>query len=132
MVVGVGKARREMVVQEAMMLRLIHRVAVFILRPPAYNWPPNRGPWWARLRRWVWHIILRHESETCDACGGRVERAWWADTPELWARTYARATGRASVFRDGCGSGLLCCACFERHAPCAIEWRACRLGEERP
>lgn len=76
-----------------------------LLRMQVWNWPV-RGPWWARARRWLLHAVLRHDSECCDACGGRVLTAWLC-RDDMWRPAYARATGR-----DRGDSGLLCERCF--------------------
>ncbi len=92
------------------MASILHKLACFVLRPPVTRWPPGRGAWWARARRWVIHILLRYNSETCDRCGGRVEVAWMA-SDECWRETYAAATGH-----DRGSGGLLCLLCFDAAA----------------
>lgn len=94
-----------------------------LLRCPVYRWHP-RGPWWARLRRGCWYVLLRYDTELCDACGGRVRSAWWAEDG-AWEPAYEAATGTARG-----GSGLLCERCYERGARSLgwrVEWRARRI-----
>lgn len=71
------------------------------------------------LRRWLIRYVLRDDCETCDACGRRVEAAWWSASGRLWAMVAERA-GRACKPNDiaerGCLRGLLCMRCFGKHA----------------
>lgn len=92
-----------------------HRAICRLLRPPVTNFAP-RGSLLARARRWVHHVVLRYESETCDACGGRVLTSFWCDDDDQWESAYVRATGALPKWRDGCWSGLLCEPCFLREA----------------
>lgn len=82
---------------------------------PASRWP-DRGPWWARVRRWCLHTILRYDSESCDRCGGRVRLVWWATPSTYWVDVYERAAGNRPPVRDTVGAGLLCVRCFQRAA----------------
>lgn len=84
------------------------------------------------IRRWLWIRIFRHESETCDRCGGRVPIAWWCDDRTLWRHAYHHATGRWP--QETCpayDSGLLCPRCFERAARACgvvVQWHAREMG----
>jgi hypothetical protein len=73
------------------------------------NWPA-RGAWWARFRRWWFHVVMCYESETCDRCGSRVEVAWMT-SDECWRAAYTKATGC-----DRGSRGLLCLMCFDKAA----------------
>lgn len=53
-------------------------------------------------------MILRYDSETCDACGAAYPLAWIA-TDEMWAPAYEAVTG---ISRGE--AGLLCPRCFAR------------------
>ncbi len=95
----------------------VHWIAK-LTRAPASRWQ-DRGPWSARLRRWVLHTICRYDSETCDACGRRVEAAWWSASGRLWSMVVERV-GQPCKSTDlaerGCLSGILCMRCFGKHA----------------
>jgi hypothetical protein len=80
----------------------------------------------ARLRRFYWQRIRRHDSEICHSCGRPVGLVWWCFDPGLWERvTGNRANGQEPA------SGLRCIPCFDREAREAgagwIEWAPLNL-----
>lgn len=110
-------------------LRARDHVLARLLGAPCWRWA-DRGGVAARLRRWFNHVVLRHESETCDQCGGQVKAAWWCEDDELWCDVYEAALGWRPEAVFGVRRGLMCRECFIRIAVeigVPIEWRACRL-----
>jgi hypothetical protein len=71
--------------------------------------------WFARIRTTAW-VLLGHETEICGRCGGRVNKVWWCDDPQLWIKV----TGWNH------GGGVLCSTCFEHFAAkrgIALRWK---------
>lgn len=87
----------------------VHWVAR-LLGCPAVVWP-DRGPWSARLRRWMLHTVWRYDSESCDGCGRPVELAWMADD-DLWSSAYSELIGCPCPDGYGTKGGILCPVCF--------------------
>ena len=106
----------------------LHWIA-WLTRAPAHRWQ-DRGPLRSRVRRWILHTVLRYEGESCDACGGAVEAAWWCDDDDWRAAYRSIVSTESPIAGDGSHvhQGLLCMRCFSigmsRSGRGAVLWRS--------